>query len=492
MNVSLELFHTILNSLNIGIEVSDKDYNIIFVNDYEMKMTYGNRNVIGKNYLDFFSQKEMDESGIPEAIKTGKSIENKMISYINCLGCRCIAHVSTYPIKIKNEIVGAYTIGEDITGICTLSEQNMQLQNSRNYSSKNNRQHDFKTNYCIDDIVGISSSISELKEKIHIAATNDANVMIFGETGTGKELVAQSIYTLSKNNKKFPFVAFNCAAIPEPLLESIFFGTVRGCFTGAENQAGLFENAQNGVLFLDEINSLPLGLQGKLLRAIQEKKVMRVGSSKEIPLQFRLISASNESVTNLLVNELFRKDLFYRLNVITIPIPPLRNRKEDIPELACHFLNKIKKSTNTNVVGFHSEVTDWMLKYAWMGNVRELKNFVERAVYFAKSKIITLDSLDLTDKIFQSSDYSKNTGIDKGCDPKSGHHTEPSNDRNTSLKDIVSHVEKNLIIERLKQNNGNVSKTARELDVAKQTLFNKIKKLGIQTVLSYKVTHKTK
>jgi arginine utilization regulatory protein len=249
--------------------------------------------------------------------------------------------------------------------------------------------------YTLDSIIGESVAIKRLKEQILISSNSSSNLLIYGETGTGKELVAQAVFSLSKNIHSAPFIAFNCAAIPEALLEGILFGTVKGSFTGAENKPGLFECANGGVIFLDEINSMPLNLQAKILRVIQEGKVRRVGGQREIPVDFRLIASTNIAPQKILENAEMRSDLYYRLNVLNIDIPPLRDRKEDIPILADYFIQELNPTVNKNILGLHQNAIELLMEYHWPGNIRELKNTIERSMNYAKEKLIGADEIKL-------------------------------------------------------------------------------------------------
>ncbi|WP_243158090.1 sigma 54-interacting transcriptional regulator [Aminipila terrae] len=227
---------------------------------------------------------------------------------------------STYPIEYNNEIIGA------IEGSVLLAIDGIPLK-KENPAQK---MHSSKGLYCLDNIITNNSRMELLKEKVRKAAENDSSVMIIGETGTGKELIAQSLHTHSKRNGK-PFISQNCSAIPMNLLESLLFGAVKGSYTGAEDHKGLFELADHGTLFLDELNSMDISLQGKILKAIEEKKFRRIGSNKEKTVDVRVISAMNQEPIDLIQRNELRSDLFYRLGVIQIHIPPLRDRREDIP-----------------------------------------------------------------------------------------------------------------------------------------------------------------
>lgn len=261
-----------------------------------------------------------------------------------------------------------------------------------------------------DKIIGSSEKIIELKEKIKKVANSFSTVLITGESGSGKEVVATAIWQNSDRSKN-RFVAINCAAIPEPLLESELFGYVKGAFTGADpnGKIGKFELANNGVIFLDEIGDMPIYLQPKLLRVIQEKKVIRIGSNQVIPLDVRIIAATNKDLRQMIKENKFREDLYYRLNVIPIDIAPLRERKEDIQELIYYFINYYRKLFGKNFVRIEDETMKRLMSYPWYGNVRELENTVEFMVNMMEKGIINDDALPVN--ISKNTDIIKNDEI---------------------------------------------------------------------------------
>jgi DNA-binding NtrC family response regulator len=242
--------------------------------------------------------------------------------------------------------------------------------------------------YQFEKIVGRSPAMKEIFNLIGQVARSDSTVLIYGESGTGKELVARAIHNLSERSLKL-FVPVNCAAIPENLLESELFGHERGSFTGAyDRKLGKFEIAEGGTLFLDEIASLPLAMQGKLLRVLQEKEIERVGGVKTIPIDVRIISATNTDLKKAVAEDKFRKDLFFRLNIIPIQIPPLKERREDIPLLLEHFLGIYNREFGKKIRGFSREALEVLRNYFWPGNVRELQNLIERLVVLTRADLI--------------------------------------------------------------------------------------------------------
>ena len=251
--------------------------------------------------------------------------------------------------------------------------------------------------YSFHQIIGKSKPMQEIFDLIRRVADSPTNLLITGESGTGKELVAKAIH-YNSDRKDAPFIPVNCAAIPEQLLESELFGHMRGAFTDAKaDKRGLFEEAQKGTLFLDEISELPLMLQAKILRAIQEKEIRRVGANKPIAVDVRIIAATNLHLTEEVKAKRFREDLYYRLNVIELRLPPLRERREDIPLLVDAFMKKCAASRGKQIQGVSESALAMLVDYTWPGNVRELENVIERAVTLSRSEKIVPDDLPSTD-----------------------------------------------------------------------------------------------
>lgn len=308
-----------------------------------------------------------------------------------------------------------------------------------------------------ENIVGESPQMKKIAELIRTVSESDSTVLIRGESGTGKELVAKAIHNNSRR-KYFPIITVNCGALSESLLESELFGHEKGAFTGAHfRRKGKFEIANGGTIFLDEIGSISLKTQVDLLRVIETKKFNRVGGNDLVESDFRLITATNEPLEKMMEEGKFRKDLYYRLNVITITLPPLRERKEDIELLAYHFLKKYSELMNKNITGFTESAMNFLLNYEFPGNVRELENTVERAIVTGKGNIIEMDDLNL-----------ESNGDEYGFEE----------DATGSLEE----VEKNYIIKVLKENKWNISKCAEILGVERVTLYNKINKYGLRKI----------
>ncbi|MBE2280597.1 MAG: sigma-54-dependent Fis family transcriptional regulator [Ignavibacteriaceae bacterium] len=311
-----------------------------------------------------------------------------------------------------------------------------------------------------ESIVGNSSKIKEILSLIERVAPTDVRVLISGENGTGKELVARAIHKNSTRNNK-PFVEVNCAAIPNELIESELFGHEKGAFTGAMQQrAGKFELADTGTLFLDEIGDMSLQAQAKVLRAIEDGKIERVGGSKKIDVDVRIVSATNKNLIEMIKSGEFREDLFHRLNVIPVTVPPLRERPGDIPLLIKHFSVLISKKYKRKEPEFSSDAISLLQKLKWTGNIRELKNIIERVIILVNKPVINYHDIEF---LVPSEKFTFDEMIEES----------------NSFQDFKDKAEKAYIIKQLELHNWNVSKTAESLDIQRSHLYNKIKKFGL-------------
>ncbi len=312
---------------------------------------------------------------------------------------------------------------------------------------------ELKRVYQFRDIVGKNYKMQEIFELIRTVAGSDASVLILGESGTGKELIARAIHYSSPRAEK-PFVSVSCSALPETFLESELFGYEKGAFTGAvKDKPGRFEEANRGTLFLDEVGDMKPETQLHLLRVLQEREIRRLGGTGVIKVDVRIISATNKDLERAVKEGSFREDLYYRLNVVTIHLPPLQERKDDIPLLAERFLMKYNIKNNKNLEGISPQAMALLVRYDWPGNVRELENVIERAVVITKHNIIQLEDLPSNIQSFQES---------KGIKPE-------------TLKE----VEREHILHTLEQNKWNISKTSEVLGIDRSTLYKKIRQYGL-------------
>ncbi len=311
--------------------------------------------------------------------------------------------------------------------------------------------------YSLNDLIGNSEAMMELKERVKKISSGDISVLVRGESGTGKELFAHSIHQLSERSTA-PFVKVNCAAIPEHLLESELFGYVEGAFTGAKKggKVGKFILANGGTLFLDEIGDMPLQMQVKLLRVLQEKEIEPIGTNKTEKVNVRVIAATNRPLEKMVREKLFREDLFYRINGFQLHIPALRERKDDLLPLINHFLEKVTRRTGKRIQGMENNVMQVLRRHNWPGNIRELENVIEAAVHLSYGETIDLEALP---------DYL----------------TEQESMRvgNKSLKELLEQTERNALNDALNQNDGNKLAAAKTLGIGKSSLYEKLNKYGL-------------
>ena len=365
-----------------------------------------------------------------------------------------LVNVTRVPIVVDGSCVGAIGTFQDIGRLQALEKNLRRRLYTRGHVAR----------FTFGDIVGTSSAVRAAVSKAKRFASVDSTVLILGETGTGKELFAQSIHSASAR-RDGPFVAVNCAALPETLLESELFGYVEGAFTGAkrEGKQGLFELAHHGTIFLDEIAGMPLRLQARLLRVLQEREVMRLGDDRTIPVDVRVIAASNKDLRSLVADGLFQADLYYRLDVLKLVVPPLRDRPEDIPLLANAFAETLSRKLGTAFRGFADDALAILSAHAWPGNVRELKNTVEKCLVLSESGIITRS------EVVDAMGDPPNIGTGDTADPSHG-GAEPD------LESLVRAAERESIARALKACGGNRSEAARRLGIDRTTLWRKLRR----------------
>lgn len=327
--------------------------------------------------------------------------------------------------------------------------------------------HNSEANFQDDFITGKSEKMKIVMQHVQAVAPTDISVLIEGETGSGKEYIARAIHAASKRSKK-PFVALDCGALPKEIANSELFGHIKGAFTGAINdKKGCFEQAKGGTLFLDEIGNLTYDNQVKLLRALQERVISRVGDNKVIKVDVRIIVASNENLTDIMKSGNFREDLYHRINGFKIDLPPLRQRKEDIPEFTRLFISKANIAFNKNISGINDEVKKIFIGYHWHGNIRELQNVINRSVLLCRSDTITPDLLPDEIKRLRFKDYE-------------GNENSNENANIPELKEATLSTEKEIITNALEETNFNKSKAAQMLNIDRKTLYNKIKLYDIE------------
>lgn len=443
-----QMLDYIYNTAYDGAVIVDKEGYILDITESYCKFLQVERSyAIGKHITEIIENTRMHivlKTGIPEVGEFQK-IKGKM------------ALVMRIPLKKDNKIIAGFGIlmFKSIYELKKIMEKYEKLKGQYQILEEDN--YEMASEEVLRTIIGNDEKIKELKSLIVKVANTNATVLITGESGTGKELVANSLHYLSQRFNG-PFVKINCASIPKELLEAELFGYEEGAFTGAKKggKTGKIELAHSGTLFLDEIGDMPLDMQSKLLRVLQEKEIDRVGSSKMKKVDFRLICATNRNLKELVKKGIFREDLYYRINVINIHIPPLRDRKKDIILLVNHYISKFGRELGKPVKGITKKALDVLLEYEWPGNVRELSNIIERAVILTESEDIEPSALP-ADMIFRT---KENKGAKK-------------------LKEAIENAEKQCIENALKITNYNISKAASYIGIHRTKLYPKIRKYNI-------------
>lgn len=329
----------------------------------------------GKHILDIYPQLDENTSTVLRALKSGRPVYGERQELINSCGERVLMESTDIPIVSNGRVQ------------CVVDSTKFFIVDQRVFRDR--REDGLPAT---DRILTQDPKMRALKRRIHDVSSLDAPVLIYGETGTGKELVAEALHSTGRRGNQ-PFISQNCAAIPTNLLESIFFGTEKGSYTGAVSRKGLFEEAEGGTLFLDELSAMDIGLQAKLLKVLEEKKIRRLGGSQDISFDVRIVAAVNEEPAQLVQEHRLREDLFYRLAVIRLSIPPLRERQGDIELLTQHFVERFSRAMRRNVSSVSPLVMEFFQHYRWPGNVRELKNTLEGAIAIAESKQLMLEDI---------------------------------------------------------------------------------------------------
>lgn len=449
----------IIEHLDEGIIVSNGDGDIIYYNEALAKMEdHKKEDMLGKKLWDAYNYQDRRLSEHNHILKTAKPIYTKYRAHAYSENEPKFVGYSSFPIQKDNQTIGVFSITHTETSLRNQLQQTLDSKRETMEVPEEVKRNN-GTIYTFQDIKGSSQELLQTIAEAKNIANYNTDTLIVGETGTGKELFAQSMHNLSPRVTK-PFVAINCAAIPATLLESTLFGSVKGAFTGATNQEGLFEYAKDGTLFLDEINSLPMELQPKLMRVLQERAVRRVGSNTLIPIDCTVFSASNEDPELLTAGERMRLDLFYRIAHSSVYIPPLRERPEDILFFIQHFLHKnVLKYMKANIT-INPDLYQLLVSYDWPGNVRELEHLIENLVIQASSdNMITEDMLPR---------YLKN---------KISINVAPTNKR--PFKALMHSNEEQYIRKVLQQCHGNISAAAKQLNISRQSLQYHMKKLAI-------------
>lgn len=454
----------IIDSLDEGVMMSNSEGEILLYNEAQEKMEgLNSQDIIGKHLWTVYNYNPQ-YSEHRHTFNTGKPIYSRYRAHSTVNGIPKYVNYSTFPIQKDGKTISVFSLSTNESRLKDRLHQTIELKRKANITTEEKAYSKNGTIYTFKDIKGDSHALLGLIEEAQNIAIHNADTLIVGETGTGKELFAQSMHNHSKRAEK-SFVALNCAAIPENLLESTLFGTVKGAFTGATDQIGLFEYAQDGTLFLDEINSMPMTLQSKLMRVLQERFVRRVGSNEVTPVKCTVISACNEDPELLIAENKMRLDLFYRIAHTSLFIPPLRERTEDVHFFINYFLTNYQTKLSKKVPELSDTLQKSLLRYSWPGNIRELEHLIENLIIrvpehaeaidvdhlpsYMRTKLIPFHSTSA----FQTSDVIQRP-----------------------LKKIFNNTEKQLIETTLKLVNWNVSQAAKKLGITRQSLQYHIKK----------------
>jgi len=451
LHEKIRFYEAILDNIYNGVMITDPAGKIIF-----FSKTYGNflgidpKETIGKHCTEMIENTRMDivaKTGIPEIDQPHRIMGQDMV-------------VQRIPIKLDGKVIAVYgqVMFKDVRDVQALANKLNFLESKVEFYEKE-LESLRSSKYTINNIVGKTEGIVELKKLALKAAATNAPVLLIGESGTGKELFAHAIHHASER-RRYPFIRLNCAAIPKDLLEAELFGYEPGAFTGAgsKGKPGKFELAHQGTIFLDEISDLHLEMQPKLLRVLEEKEMERLGGTRLTKCDFRLIAASHENLEKCVEEGKFRKDLYYRLNVIPIQIPPLRERKEDIPLIAEHLIQTLNKDLGTNVIKISPEVLNILENYDWPGNIRELSNILERILYSIDGDTIQIQHLP----IFLQSMSAGSMKLQP-----------------TLLRRLREDMEKEALIQAIRISKDNKNKAAKLLGIHRTALYKKMKKLNI-------------
>ena len=511
------LFDELFNARSLYFDVFDKMIEAVYICDTDRNLIYFNRaaekldgyllkDVKGKSTYELYGLDET-ESPMLRALTTERPVVNEEFSYyVN--GKEVVQLCNSGPIYEEGRLIGAYTVQRDLTMYKDIMEKNIALQRAishhKNHNS-NGKDDPFS------GIIGGSESFCRCVAQARQAAHTSSSVMLIGNTGSGKEVFARAVHEGSDRRGK-PFLALNCAAIPESLIESILFGTTRGVYTGAVEKEGILSQADGGTVFLDEINSMPLASQGKLLRVLEERKIMKLGSNKEMPINIRIISSTNESPSDAIRKGHMREDLFYRLSVVQIRIPPLRERKEDIPLLVKYFIEKYNKRFGKHVPGVDEQVMSVFTAFPWPVNVRQLKACIESSMNFVGDRDL-ISMKNLPSYLFEDAEVPENRyrqwmqkrekkqekaveGSVPANESASVVETEIFSDATGAFEpgeiyggpeetygDIMEEIgreEKEEIVAALRKYRGNITKAAASLGMSRQSLSYRMKKYRLR------------
>lgn len=463
----------IIAHVSEGVILTDRDCQITVFNPAKEQMErMSAREVLGKISWDAYSHSSKEISEHRQVFESGVPILNAYRPHAYIGDVPINIYYSTYPVVRRGEILGVYTISRNETILRQLLYET--IEHKRRQGRPDSSQAELVrtakgTHFTFSDIVGSSQAMRDLLREAQTVAALNTPVLITGETGTGKEVLAQSIHNFGRERKKF--VAINCAAIPENLVESVLFGTVKGAYTGSVDSIGLFREAEDGTLFLDEINSMSTVMQAKLLRALQEMSVRPVGGLKEYPIRCRLICASNEEPEILLREKRLRSDLFYRVSGFCLSVPPLRERREDAVELAQLFIRRYNQEFSKHIRRMTPELEDWVRSGGWPGNTRELQNVVQNMMLRVEE---TEESLTLR----HVPAYAQRIQRDEVSAPETEEPL-PDAGQQWDLNGLLRDYQRRLLCTALTRSGGNVTQAAASLSIGRQNLMARMKRLEL-------------
>ena len=465
-----------LEQISDSIIMCDEKTRIVFLNNAAIRMDdLVPKDVIGERIDKVYEALDGRGLIIPRSIEERQVYRDRRQYYTTRYNKNVDITANTFPVVQNGQVLGGYSIMKDWSTVDNLNKKIVELQEKllqQSHSGKQQKKSALAARYHFEDVLHVSRKMEDVLARCRQAAKSDSSVMIYGETGTGKELLAQSIHNASRRSAG-PFLAINCAAIPENLLEGLLFGTEKGAFTGAESRPGLFEQASGGTLLLDELNSMNMNLQAKLLRVLQDNRVRRVGGSTEIQVDVRVISNLNIPPQEAIERQLLRQDLYYRLGVVSVIVPPLRERREDIPLLAKQFIMTCNAKLSRNVRDLDPETLKLFHVYTWPGNVRELEHVVEHAINVLPDEE-ALISLEYIPQYMRKEIPAENVAREREYVPRE--IPEVGDSLHTTMED----VERAAIIKVLKENGGNVSASASAMKMSRQSLQYRLRKYGIK------------
>ncbi len=464
-----QVLEHVFQQMNEAVTIWDHHCRILMINKAGEKLeSHLSHDVLGKEGTSLYKASKDSILAMPKVLEEKKPLLNLRQDVFTDSGKELEMVSNNYPVLKNGEVIAAYSVMADHSAITELHNRIGTLQKALAHTDPENpprTDSGLTAHYCFSDIFFTSSSIRTLIERSKMIALSDSPVLIYGETGTGKELFAQSIHTASKRQNR-PFLAINCAAIPETLLESTLFGTEKGAYTGSLQRQGLLELAHTGTLLLDEINSMDIQLQAKLLRFLQEGEFRRVGGVKNIHVDVRIISNTNVEPMEAIQQKQLRSDLYYRLGIANLTIPPLRERKEDIPTLAQSFLLKARKKTGKSVRGLDPQTLTLFLSYNWPGNVRELQHAIEYSMTILPFDCSTITPEYLPDHILQAAAVIGETKSQQAP-------------QDNLVRLASQEAARALIRQAMHSHKGNISESAKALGISRQNLQRYLKTLDI-------------